>query len=248
VTLLALVNGVFRYFNYPLEHDTLYITMAWEFVNLILLNAAIGALIESRQRRTRPRIDAGIGGELVCEGRPPMACRIYDLSNGGAQLVVNKATSGEITKNTPASLHVHNVALGKLTRLSLTIRNARALEDGSLVIGVMFLHSTEAEMAESVALVHGDSGRWVRLLQHRDKPLGILQSFGTLLVLGTRFAFVHFRIIFEMAFGAVANSARGVLRRLTLRERDRRDRRNRRQSLLANVMALLERRIELIGK
>jgi cellulose synthase (UDP-forming) len=248
VTLLALAGGMFRYFNYPLEHDTLYITMAWEMVNLILLNAAIGTLLESRQRRARPRVDAELDGELLCDGRPPTPCRVFDLSNGGAQLVVSKSEFGDIAKNTSASLLVHNVALDKMTRLSLEVRNCRTLDDGSIVIGAMFQYPTQAEMAESVALVHGDSERWVRLLQRRDKQLGILQSFSTLLVLGTRYAFVHFRIIFEIVFGALAQNARQALHRLAFRERDRRDRRNRRRSMLTNVMDHLERRAAVIGK
>jgi hypothetical protein len=51
-----------------------------------------------------------------------------------------------------------------------------------------------------------------------------------------------------MAFNAFAASARQVLYRLTFRARDRRDRRNRRTSILSNVMAHLERRTAMTGK
>ena len=242
IILVALAAGVFRYFNYPLERDTIYITMSWELINLVLLNAAIGALLESRQRRGTPRIDADLTGQLLFDGHAPLDCRIEDLSPNGAQLVVDKAAFAPVAGLAGADMTVYNVALGKMTKLHLKIVNARELDDGTVVMGTAFTHESQREKSDAVALAHGDSERWLRFLRRRDKRQGILKSFMVMLTLGTRYAGVHFRIIAEIALEYLVNALDGITRRFRARERDRRDRRERRQSILSNVVMRLERR------
>ena len=142
--LIALAAGVFRWFNYPLERDTIYITMGWELINLILLNAAIGALLESKQRRASPRIDADLTGQLLFDGHPPIDCRIDDLSVNGAQLLVDKAAFAPVDKLSGADMLVYNVALGKVSRLHVKIANSRQLDDGTVVVGTAFAHQSAA--------------------------------------------------------------------------------------------------------
>ena len=239
--LVALAAGVFRYFNYPLERDTIYITMGWELVNLILLNAAIGALLESRQRRVSPRIDADLTGQLLFDGHPPIDCRIDDLSDNGAQLLVDKAAFAPVDKLSGADMLVYNVALGKMSRLHIKIANSRELDDGTVVVGTAFAHQSPIEKSDAVALAHGDSERWLRFLQKRDQRQGILKSFVVMLMLGTRYAGVHFRIIFDIAINVISDAFEGIAQ-IVRPDRRKRDRRDRRMSVLADVVTRLERR------
>ena len=240
-TLIALGAGVFRYFNYPFERDTIYITMSWELINLILLNASIGALLESRQRRVSPRIDADLSGQLLFDGHPPLDCRIDDLSDNGAQLLVDKAAFAPIDRLSGAQMLVYNVALRKMSKLHIKIANSRELDDGTVLLGAAFAHESPLEKSDAVALAHGDSERWLRFLQKRGLRQGILKSFVVMLMLGTKYAGVHFRIIFEIAIDAVAAAYAGIARRVRLDTR-RRDRRDRRASILADVVTRLEKR------
>jgi cellulose synthase (UDP-forming) len=244
VTLVALAFGAFRYVTYPDERDTLYITMGWELLNLILLNAAMGALLESKQRRVSPRIDADLTGQLLFEGHPPIDCRVDDLSDNGAQLVVDKAALAPSSRSSGADVLVYNVALGKMSRLHLTIANARELEDGTVVLGTAFAHRSPQEKSEAVALAHGDSERWLRFLQRRDKRQGILKSFVAMLMLGTKYAAVHFALILEIGIDVLADTFDRIAQRVRpdRRGRDRRDRRMG-VSVLAEVVTRLERRV-----
>ena len=239
--LIALAAGVFRWFNYPLERDTIYITMGWELINLVLLNAAIGALLESRQRRASPRIDADLSGQLLFDGHPPIDCRIDDLSDTGAQLLIDKAVLPAIDKSSDAELLVYNVALRKMSRLHIKIANLRELDDGTVLIGSAFAHQSPQEKSDAVALAHGDSERWLRFLQKRDQRQGILKSFMIMVMLGTRYAGVHFRIIFEILIDTMADAYAGLVRSLR-RDKRKRDRRDRRASILTAVVTRLERR------
>lgn len=241
MTLVAIVAGVLRYFNYPLERDTVYITMAWALLNLILLNAAIGALFESRQRRVSPRIDSDLSGQLLFAGHPPIECRIDDLSDNGAQLLVASAAFAPVAKESGADMLVYNVALRKMSRLNVNIANARKLDDGTVVVGASFAHRSTLDKAEAVALAHGDSEHWVRLLQARDQRQGILKSFVVMLMLGTSSAVLHFEIMFHIAVKLVLDAFEAMAR--VVRPGRRRDRRDRRMSILTGVVARPERRV-----
>jgi hypothetical protein len=62
-----------------------------------------------------------------------------------------------------------------------------------------------------------------------------------MLMLGTKYAGVHFRIIFEIVIDGIADAYAGIARRVRPDTR-KRDRRDRRASILADVVTRLERR------
>ena len=212
VTLAAIAAGVYRYFNFPIERDTIFITMAWELLNLILLNTAIGALLESKQRRINPRMRADMSGELLFEGHPALACQLNDLSYRGALLLIPKSVFAPVAHVAHAKLRAENVALKTFTTLDVKICNSRETDDGMLAVGTEFLYADQHQKAEAVALAYGDSERWVRMRQARNQRHGILKSFLTMVMLGTKYAGVHFILVFEVAFGVFANALQGAFR------------------------------------
>ena len=212
LALAALVAGVYRYFNYPAERDTVYITMAWELMNLILLNAAIGALIESKQRRANPRMPADMHGQLVFDVGSETQCHIIDLSHQGALLVADKSAAALAESLPRVKLRAFNAALQKVSTLGAKVCNVRELGDGTVAIGTEFEYETATEKAEAVALAYGDSERWVALRQARNQRQGILKSFVALVMLGTKYAVLHFMILLEITAGLIAKARQRIVR------------------------------------
>jgi len=208
VTLVACGMGVYRFFEYPFERDTIYVTMAWELLNLIVLNAALGALYERRQRRAAPRMPADIDAQLSFDGHSLIQCNINDLSGSGALLGVAESAIAPVRGVPRAELVVFNAALKKVSRLRVIIRSSRATGSGRAAVGLEFAPESQSEKLEAVSLAFGDSGRWVRFMQTRshkrqDQREGILKSFLIMLTLGIKFGAVHFRAVFQDIFGGI---------------------------------------------
>ena len=212
VTVVAIAAGGYRYFNFPAERDTIYITMAWELLNLILLNAAMGALFESKQRRGNHRMRADMAGQLLISGHPALDCEINDLSHRGALLRLRKSAFDSFTDVSSAEIRAYNVALGKFTTLPINVCNSRPLGDEMLAVGTEFLFATQEQKAEAVALAHGDSERWVNMRRERGVRQGILKSFLTMVMLGTKYAAVHFALVFEIVFSLIIKGFKTAVR------------------------------------
>ncbi|TJZ76273.1 UDP-forming cellulose synthase catalytic subunit [Chitiniphilus eburneus] len=210
VYLLVLAGmgfAAWRYIAFPLERGVVLITLAWNCLNLLLLNAAIGALFERRQRRGTPRMPADLPAELVLyQHGEPLECRIDDLSATGARLVVPPGILPGPRTSDRAFLAVHNPALSRFSHLRVKIQNERELDDGSVALGVAFVEVQPVLLAEIVALAHGDSSRWQAYRQSRARQIGIGASLVRLGWLGARYAFDHSRAILDIVWGYVRDN------------------------------------------
>jgi cellulose synthase (UDP-forming) len=218
VVVASLVAGVVRYAQIPETRDITAITLGWEVLNFVILNAAIGALYERRQRRSRPRMPADLQAQLFFPGCPPIEGRINDLSVGGALLLLSEAVYARVRGREDAELLAYNDALCRYFRPRVKVRHAKRLSGGRVAVGVQFAQLSQAEVADAVAFAHGDSGRWLRFQQSRQIQIGIAEGFFILLRLGTRYAFAHFRAIVYQAASLVVEVAvravRGLYRKI----------------------------------
>ena len=91
-------------------------------------------------------------------------------------------------------------------------------DDGRMAVGTDFILENQSEKSEAVALAHGDSERWVSFRQARNQRQGILKSFVTMLMLGTKYALIHFALVFEIAFSLIVSGLKGASsdRRITI--------------------------------
>ncbi|GAA5785201.1 UDP-forming cellulose synthase catalytic subunit [Chitiniphilus shinanonensis] len=205
VYLLVLAGfgfAAWRYVTVPLERGVVLITLAWNCFNLLLLNAALGALFERRQRRGTPRMPADLPAELVLyQHGEPLRCQIDDLSGTGARLVLPPGVMPRVRTSAKAFLAVHNPALSRFSHLRVQIQNERRLDDGSVALGVAFTEVQPELLAEVVALAHGDSSRWQSYRRARARQIGIGASLVRLGWLGARYAFDHSRAIVDAALG-----------------------------------------------
>jgi cellulose synthase (UDP-forming) len=195
IVVVSLVAGAARYVQVPEARDITAITLGWELVNFVILNAAIGALYERRQRRSRPRMPADLQAQLFFPGRAPVEGKINDLSVGGALLILPDAAYARVRGCQDAELLAYNDALGRYFRPRVKVRHVKKLSGDRVAVGVQFAGLSQAEVADAVAFAHGDSGRWLRFQQSRQIQVGIAEGFFILLRLGTRYALAHFRAI-----------------------------------------------------
>jgi cellulose synthase (UDP-forming) len=126
----------------------------------MLLNGAIGVMLERKQRRNAPRMPAHYPAQLLVDGQPPRACSIDDLSSTGIKLDFQQALApcGET-----ARLRVRVEAIGREVELPLHTQWQTASS-----AGFRFAPRTQAQRREVVALAYGDSERWVRFRQARE--------------------------------------------------------------------------------
>jgi cellulose synthase (UDP-forming) len=195
--VISLVVGVQRYLALPAERPTVMLTMAWELFNLVLIMAALGALFERRQRRRTPRVPVHEQANLVINDQA-VPCTITNLSVGGAEMTVPRQYQEAVHASDRAVLHVRNTPLNKHSEFHTVIRSAQP-KQGRLTLGVEFTHHSLQETAEKVAFIHGDSERWLRFLEEREQPLGILRGTGFLLYLAMKYSASHAWAIIKLA-------------------------------------------------
>ncbi|MBI2224272.1 MAG: hypothetical protein HYU44_04805, partial [Betaproteobacteria bacterium] len=155
---------------------------------------------------------ANIDAQLQFDGQPLIQCNINDLSGNGALLSVSESAFAPVKGVPRAELVVLNPALRKISRLHVIIRSSRATGNGRMAVGLEFSAESQSEKLEKVALVHGDSERWVRFMRTRNTRQGIVRSFLLMLTLGIKFGGVHFRAVFQDLFGGMAKPVGSVAR------------------------------------
>ena len=190
IIVVSFLFGVHRYFSLPAERSMVLITLGWEFFNLVLVLAALGALLERRQRRHSSRVTVETPADLLIDAHktPGVLC---DVSIGGARLRIPMEHAAKLRVDARVELWVHNPTLGKRSVFSAIIRNARRLRKNMYDVGVEFVHRSFEEHVEKIVYMYGDSNRWGQFLQQREKNIGIWRSTTILLQLGATHAVEH---------------------------------------------------------
>jgi cellulose synthase (UDP-forming) len=204
LVLLGTAAGIWKLLHgYP-HRDVIVASLGWSALNLVLLNACIGVLYERKQRRAVPRVPADLEAVLhVSPGsaeageQMAFACRVVDMSAGGLRMVIPASVQASVPRNCAATLEIFNIALDRMSRVPLTVRNVFPAADGSLTVGVQFADDSVAGRSEQVALVFGDSSRWRDFRESRNRRVGIVRSLGIVASLGTVHAFSHYRGFFR---------------------------------------------------
>ncbi len=171
--LAGTAAGIWRYLNFPLEHDNLVIVFAWNLLNLVFMGAALGVVHERRQRRQVARTPRSLPAEVRIGGKT-VAATVEDLSISGARIVLNADESIYGHFNTPeAELRLTLPESGVLADLRIQVRHA-VVEDDAVVLGAMFTPGSQAERACVVELCYGSSAAWVDFQQARQGARTIL--------------------------------------------------------------------------
>lgn len=188
LSLFALGCGVWRYQAFPEDESIVLIVMGWGILNTLLLIAAFGALLERKQRRSHARMP-GSEPVLISAGGRSWTGSIADLSAGGMGVSLQEDPD-TIKAGDPIEIKVFG-GYDHTLNLRGSVRIKRHTPSGNF-LGLQFENSTEEEIGDQIALVHGNSRRWSEFQQGREKRVGPWRSFFFLLTIGLSQAGVHF--------------------------------------------------------
>jgi cellulose synthase (UDP-forming) len=217
---LALINfgtvfvGFWRLFH-TRHLDDMYpiaITLFWGLVNSVMLLAALGALLERRQRRATPRMPASVTATLLID-KDEYPCRIADLSLGGCKMVFRNVPEQVFTKHNQgwAKLKIEIGAERIEQQLNLQFRNLRVEDSsGEITIGAEFRHLSLEETRAKVRLVAGNKQRWIEFQRKRESKLGVFASFVSFTYLGVRSSWALFVHLISHSGDSISGKTRSI--------------------------------------
>jgi cellulose synthase (UDP-forming) len=205
IFLVAFVTGAYRYYLDPELRGLVLIVLFWHLINVFILLAAFGVLAELRQRRATPRVKANQAAELIIQGQA-LPCRMSDVSIGGAALTVTGRPGVPVVRGDSGHITVRNVALARSSALDVEILGVRDTPQGQM-LATRFSSAEEPQRMDIVALVHGDSRRWLTYWNDRPSPVGTVRGLLLLVWWGVRHSARHFTYVLDSSL----RSVRGVL-------------------------------------
>lgn len=172
-TVISLALAIYRLTTEPESRLALLLTTTWLTFNFVLLNAALGVLVEKVQIRSRPRIpfDEQVT-ILLKDGRKELGVMVDANENGGLFHIPTLNFIEEFWLVTPT---------GILLKV-LPLRDRWMATKPSLHPSAFAPENYDAEMALN-KLVYGSSSRWNQIWRGRAKhqnPLLTLLSFAIL--------------------------------------------------------------------
>lgn len=215
---LALINfstvffGFWRLLHTHLLDDMypIIITLFWSLVNTVMLLAALGALLERKQRRVTARMPSAVNAVLLMDGNE-YPCRIPDLSLGGCKLLFRNVAEQLFTKEKHDQVQLKvQVGVDAVEQLlNLQFRNIRVDEGaGEITIGAEFHHESLEETRAKVRLVAGNKQRWIEFQKKRESKMGVFACFLSFTYLGIKGSFGLFSHLFSHAGDSISGKAR----------------------------------------
>ncbi|MGE9290740.1 MAG: PilZ domain-containing protein, partial [Puniceicoccales bacterium] len=207
INVTTLGFGVARYFSDTDQTTATLITMGFGFFNTVILLAAIGALLERRQRRATPRMPVNIEAKLRV-GQDRYDCRVVDISLGGCRMLLKPSYERDIQKAETAVLEVFAPGRKVDFAFNLDLRILRYDEDTEmLALGAEFNHQDLDERKAKVRFVTGSSTRWMAFQRNRECRLGVFGSFLYLLGIGVKYSCAHVAHLFGSILGGLGSRA-----------------------------------------
>lgn len=196
LTVLGLVVGTWRYFEFPAERDTVVLTMTWASVNLIMMLGSLGALVERQQRRNSVRIPCRYRAQIRASGRL-IECETEDLSLTGIGLVLATEDAEWLHRHPPEWVCLQGAGI-VTSRLAVRLHSMRS-RGTRTHLGLRLTEPSLDERRAIVALTYSDSGRWRDILRQRNQRVGIIKPFVSLSILMFRYFGDHLRLGFRAA-------------------------------------------------
>lgn len=177
--LLGMYAGINKWLYSPLERGAVAVCMFWNFFNIAMLISCIGALYELRQIRRYHRIMTDEEALIIIPGAlKSYKARIKDISLGGMALEVQDRGFIPLL-NSQLEIVTWN-SFGEEFRFLTLVKR---LNKGEInTIGCSFHESVDEKLI--IKFVYGDSGRWEKFWERRERARGIVYGFIYLLKKG----------------------------------------------------------------
>jgi cellulose synthase (UDP-forming) len=191
LTVAAIIGAGCRLALDPHSEQTyaVLITLGWSLFNAMLLLASMGALFEHRQRRASPRVTQGFSARLL-GGLNALKGEVVDLSVGGIGLLLDPSNTRGLKAGAETMLCVESPLSQTEHDFHVVVRNQR-MQGDKLFVGLEFIHTSIAEVADKIKLVLGDSDRWIGFQRGREQRIGVWRSLFFLIKLGFVFLKHH---------------------------------------------------------
>ena len=185
--ILLLVAGlgaaIWRWSEFPGDRTVVSVVGAWALFNLMIMFAALGAVCERRQRRSRPRVEIERTGQIEFDGQVRRA-RIEDVSMAGAKIRLDYTpeTAG-LDAGALVQLRVTDDPNGpKMAAVESRVRN-RIVQGNAVVLGLSFITDQDVLAVATVSrLMFSDSTLWEKRRQEQRRGpgtvVGVLWFFG----------------------------------------------------------------------
>ena len=177
IVFVSLLAGGWRWLVHPGERPQLIFTMMWEVINFMIVAAAVGVMLERKQRRSEFRVAPSHPLPAVVHraSGARASVRLVDFSTGGAMLQIPTASAvplgfhpgQELTLSLQSSLHKNQI---------VTV-HAQVVSQEEGRMGVHFLFQSTQEKAEMVDLIYGDSRHLETRLELRRKRISFLAAY-----------------------------------------------------------------------
>lgn len=179
VLAVAMGLGVFHIVTEEQGVRYYLVSLLWNIFNMLFVLAALGAMVEKKQRRHRPRVKINeIARLIIRDNKVP--CNVEDMTEDGALIRLPKWAKGLDEKQGTLSLKDSKSADGCLTNV-LSVLSSVPFEvvrtqttgegdDAELLIGIRFNYETIEQRRSVIAYVYGNSERWRQTLKNRNKP------------------------------------------------------------------------------
>ncbi len=184
LVIAAMIAGTIRFAFIPDSRSLTGVVMMWNFLNLTLLSAAFGALLERRQRRTAPRMPLEVPAKIESPDGQRIDCSIEDISAGGFRLSLGKG--GEALRpGDQAFIHVWIPSLHEVTLFKVEVRSNFILGKRR-GLGCSFKDLSERDRDKMYALMYGDSENWSQFVARRTRPMPFFKAVGLIFRLSYR--------------------------------------------------------------
>ncbi|MCP1446028.1 cellulose synthase (UDP-forming) [Pseudomonas sp. GGS8] len=169
LNLVGLIFGVVGLMTQSSTPSTLLVNLAWTLYNLVIISAALGVASETRQVRSKPRVDAALPVQIHRADGTRIASVTRDFSESGLGFTLPAGT-------TLAPGEQIQIALARKTKSSLF--PATVMFSQGSTVGAQFNELDLRQQSELVRLTFSRADIWVSTWGHsrEDKPLVALGS------------------------------------------------------------------------
>ena len=180
---LAYPAGLKELITAPLLADTVFVCLAWNTFNMVLILCCLGVVWERRQVRRAHRYETREPVTLRAPGsKLPAAATLVDLSTAGVRVI---SAAAPRSPGDRLILEARDSG-GRLHVLPLSVRR-RQRHDAGQILGCEFEHPDEQTYARIIDFVYGDSGRWKYFYDAKlGRTVNSLKGFLIILGIGVR--------------------------------------------------------------
>jgi cellulose synthase (UDP-forming) len=174
VLFCGALTAAFRYFFEPGISNLMAIVGLWNFFNLLMAGAALGAVAERKQTNRHPRLAVDRRGVLDIEGHS-VPVVVSSVSAGDCVLRLAEEAPAEFIEAEGVKARLRIEPIGALASdLTLPVAVTRAPEMDSGVYDCVFEMMQPEEYFVLADLMYGDPGALSKFLESRRKHKSIL--------------------------------------------------------------------------